>query len=87
MCNVQQKVFIQKTVKKKRLPETETGNGSKESIIRSTYPEVIYIKCVLKNFVKTAGMQLCRRFFFFNKVAGLRAETLLKKRLDTCVFL
>ena len=36
--------------------------------------------CVLKNFVKFTGKQLCQSLLF-NKVAGLRLVTLLKKRL------
>ena len=36
--------------------------------------------CVLKNFVKFTGKQLCQSLLF-NKVAGLRPVTLLKKRL------
>ena len=35
---------------------------------------------VLRNFVKFTGKHLCQSLFF-NKVAGLRAATLLKKRL------
>ena len=36
--------------------------------------------CVLKNFVKFTGKQLCQSLLF-NKLAGLRPVTLLKKRL------
>ena len=36
--------------------------------------------CVLKNFVKFTGKKLCQSPFF-NKVAGLRPVTSLKKRL------
>ena len=35
---------------------------------------------VLRNFTKFTGKHLCQSFFF-NKVAGLRPATLLKKRL------
>ena len=38
-------------------------------------------KAVLKNFAKFTGKQLCQSHFF-NKVAGLRPATLLKKRLQ-----
>ena len=38
------------------------------------------LKCILKNFTKFTGKHLCYSLFF-NKVAGLRPETLLKKRL------
>ena len=37
-------------------------------------------KCVLKNFANFTGKHLCQGLFF-NKVAGLRPATLLKKRL------
>ena len=37
-------------------------------------------KDVLRNFAKFTGKHLCQRLFF-NKVAGLRSATLLKKRL------
>ena len=37
-------------------------------------------KDVLGNFTKFTGKHLCQSLFF-NKVAGLRSETLLKKRL------
>ena len=43
-------------------------------------PEVFYKKGVLKNFTKFTGKHLCQSLFF-NKVAGLRPATLLKKRL------
>ena len=37
-------------------------------------------KGVLRNFTKFTGKHLCQRLFF-NKVAGLRPATILKKRL------
>ena len=43
-------------------------------------PEVFYKKGVFRNFTKFTGKHLCQSLFF-NKVAGLRAATLLKKRL------
>ena len=53
--------------------------------IKSSRPEVLSKKCVLKNFVKCTGKHsfLC---FFFNKVAGLRLGTLLKKELRHSCF-
>ena len=36
-------------------------------------------KCVLKHFEKLTGKPLCQ-CLFFNKIAGLRPETLIKKR-------
>ena len=47
---------------------------------RSSRPEVFCKKGVLKNFEIFTGKHLCQSFFF-NKVAGLRCPTLLKKRL------
>ena len=55
---------------------------------RSSCPEVFYKKGVKKrvgNFAKFAGKQLCQSFF--NKAAGLRPATLLKKRLCHGAFL
>ena len=47
---------------------------------RSSCPEVFYKKGVLRNFAKFIGKHLCQSLFF-NKVAGLKPATLLKKRL------
>ena len=43
-------------------------------------PEVFCKKGVLKSFAKFTGKHLCQSLFY-NKVAGLRPTTLLKKRL------
>ena len=43
-------------------------------------------KGVLRNFTKFTGKHLCQSLFF-NKVAGLRLSTLLKKRLRHRCFL
>ena len=43
-------------------------------------PEVFYEKSVLRNFAKFTG-NTCAVVSFFNKVAGMRPATLLKKRL------
>ena len=43
-------------------------------------PEVCCEKGVLRNFAKFTGKYLCQSLFF-NKVADVRLETLLKKRL------
>ena len=48
--------------------------------IRSRRPKVFCKKGVLRNFAKLTGKYLCHSLFF-NKVAGLRSTTLLKKRL------
>ena len=47
---------------------------------RSSRPEVLCKKGVLRNFTKFTGKHLCQSLFF-NKVATLRPATLLKKRL------
>ena len=47
---------------------------------RSSRLEVFCKKGVLRNLTKFTGKHLCQSLFF-NKVAGLRAATLLKKRL------
>ena len=49
-------------------------------ISRSSHPEVFPKKSVLKKFAKFTAKHLCQSLFF-NKVAGLRPVTLLKKRL------
>ena len=49
-------------------------------MIKSSHPELFCKKGVLKNLTKFKGKRL-RKSLFFNKVAGLRPETLLKKRL------
>ena len=48
--------------------------------IRSSHRRCSIKKGALRNFAKFAGKQLCQRHFF-NKVAGLRTATLLKKSL------
>ena len=45
---------------------------------RSSRPEVFCKKGALTNFAKFTGRQMCLNLFF-NKVAGLRPATLLKK--------
>ena len=49
-------------------------------LIRSSHQSCSIIKGVLRNFVKFTGKHLCQSLFF-NKVAGVRPATLLKKRL------
>ena len=53
----------------------------KKERIRSSCPEVFCKKGVLRNFAKFTGKHLCQSLFF-NKFAGLRSTTLLKKRLS-----
>ena len=51
---------------------------------RSSHRRFSGRKGVLRNFAKFTGKHLCHSFFF-NKAAGLRRATLLKKRLwDRC---
>ena len=52
---------------------------------RSNRPEVFCEKGFLRNFVKFTGKHLCQSLFF-NKVAGLRPATLLKKETLAQVF-
>ena len=47
---------------------------------RSSHPVVLCKKSDPRNFAKFTGKYLCQSLFF-NKVAGLRPATLLKKRL------
>ena len=47
---------------------------------RSSRQEMFCIKGVLRNLTKLTGKRLCQRLVF-NKVAGLRPTTLLKKSL------
>ena len=56
-------------------------NGGKRlhDVWRSSRPEVFYKNSVLKKLAKLTGKHLCQGLFF-NKVAGLRPVTLLKKR-------
>ena len=49
-------------------------------LIRSSRPEAFCEKGVLRNFAKFTGKHLCQSLLF-NKVAGPRPATLLKKRL------
>ena len=45
-----------------------------------SHPQVFCEKGALRNFAKFTGKHLCQSLFF-NKVAGLRPATLLKRRL------
>ena len=61
----------------------ETKRETKQKtlgLIRSSRPEMFCKKGVLRNLTKFAGKHLFQ-ILFFNKVAGLRPETLLKKTL------
>ena len=56
-----------------------TKQTNRSLLHRSSRPEVFCKKGVLRNFAKFAGKHLCQSLFF-NKVAGLKPATLLKKR-------
>ena len=58
----------------------------KRASVRSSHQRCSVRKGVLRNFVKFTGKHLCQNLFF-NKVAGLRPATLLKKRLWRRCFL
>ena len=49
-------------------------------VFRSSRPDVLCKKGVLRNFAKFTRKHLCQSLFV-NKVTGLRPATLLKKRL------
>ena len=49
-------------------------------MFRSSHQRCSETKGILRNFAKFTGKPLCKSLFF-NKVADLRPETLLKKRL------
>ena len=67
---------------KKRLPINSKGNKNADN--RSSHQRCSIKKGVLRNFAKFLRKRLCQSLFF-NKVAGLRAAILLKKRLwHTC---
>ena len=52
---------------------------------RSSHPQVLSIKSVLKNLLKFTEKQLCQSLFF-NKTADLGRATLLKRDTPTPVF-
>ena len=51
-----------------------------KKLLRNTRPDGFCKKGVLRNLIKFTGKHLCQRLFF-NKVAGLRPPTVLKKSL------
>ena len=50
------------------------------AFVRSSRPDVLCKKGILRNFGKFIEKHMCQKLFF-NKVAGLRPATLLKKSL------
>ena len=59
-------------------------NLIRKYITRGNHQKCSIKKGVIRNFVKFTGKHMCQSIFF-NKVAGLRYATLLKKRLwDMC---
>ena len=75
--------YIGKKIKNFFFPYTYRIKYSKQlttNFNKSSRPEVFCRKGVLSNFAKFTGKYLCQGLLF-NKVAGLRPATLLKKRL------
>ena len=54
--------------------------------LQKQLPEVFYEKSVFRSLTKITGKHLCQSLFF-NRVAGLRPPTLLKKDSGKGVFL
>ena len=50
-------------------------------MLKKQPPEVFCEKCVLKNFAKFTGKQLCRSLFF-NKVPGVRNFLMISGGLE-----
>ena len=79
-------VFLLKCYKapptKKKIFQERKNHGKTKSLgdNKKQPPEVFCKKGVLRNFAKFTGKHLCQ-ILFFNKVAGLRPETLFKTRL------
>ena len=72
--------FIEPVLQGSR-PGAEAGQKVEQSrAFKSSRPEVFCKKGVLKNFVKFTEKHLCWSLFF-NKVTGLRTESLFKKGL------
>ena len=55
-------------------------NPVNAKIFKSSHQRYSLKKAVLRNFANSTGKHMCQSLFF-NKVAGLRPGTLLKKRL------
>ena len=75
--------FFLKILKNKEHVQILIGHFSSEvtrKYFRSSRPKLFCKKGALENFEKLTGKHLCQNLFF-NKVAGLRPATLLKKRL------
>ena len=62
------------------LGKTAQRNHSEVQVLRSSRPEALCKKCVLRDFAKFKGKRLCQ-ILLFNKVVGLRSANLLKKSL------
>ena len=79
---IDRKLYINDRCKFNGLPYIK--KSCKEDVIlsrfRNTRPDVFCKKGVLRNFAKITGKHLCPSVFF-NKVAGLRPASFLKKRL------
>ena len=79
--NVNRKKQLQITAFK-NYPKLKQKEQKKSLVLsyRSSHQKCSVRKGVLGNFTKFTGKHLCQSLFF-NKVAGLRPATLLKKRL------
>ena len=75
-CEISKNAFLLRTP----LVAVSVSSFLLHTKIQMESPELPCKKDVLRNFAKFTGKHLCQRLFF-NKVAGLRSATLLKKRL------
>ena len=78
-CEIRRNTYFEKHLR------TAVSGNRKGLNIRSSHPVVFCEKGLLRNFLKFTGKLLCQSLFF-NKVAGLRPATLLKKCLSQRCF-
>ena len=79
------KIFPEKNIFSTKLREVNSVKGRNKLLydiiqIRSSHQRCSVRIGVLRNFTKSTGKHLCQSLLF-NKVAGLRPATLLKKKL------
>ena len=70
----------EETEKEKRQRQRQRETERQREIVRSSHWRCSVKKVLLKNFAKSTGKSPVLSIFF-NKVAGLRSATLLKKKL------
>ena len=75
-CEISKNAFLHRTP----LVAVSVSSFLLHTKIQMQSPELPCKKDALRNFAKFTGKHLCQRLVF-NKVAGLRSATLLKKRL------